>query len=488
MQEKFSMKSSQLIKIICCLAIVVVFWILPPAAPITDVGMKVIGVFIATVLMLSLVDPLWPALLALVMLSRTGVMSLNDTIAGSFGSWITYFVVMSFIMTEALNRSGFTSRLVAYYMSRKFVSKSPWVFTYALCLLGMLVGCFMDQVPVTAFFLSFCSKIFKELGYKPGDKYPQLTTMAVIFAVNIGGAMTPISHSLAILGIGIYEGATGNTLNLFTYLAYGVPTGLILFAILAVILRLCVKPDMSKFESFDINNVLEKQKPMDLKEKTIVTIFFVTVLLWMLPGVLKMFMAGSGLVAVLDSFSITFWAIVSVVLMAVITINDKPLIDLKDIVTNRFAWNIIIFISVGVLLGAAVSNDKVGLTAFITENVTPLTAGIHPLLIVLLIGFVTCAMTNFAANVPTITVMTGVGCAIALAGNSGLDPMAVALTTTFAGACAYMMPSSFATIAMLHADDYSDGGMVIRYGLLAVFLTAIVCAFIGYPLAAYILA
>ena len=99
MQEKFSMKPAQLIKIVCCLAIVVVFWIMPPAAPITDVGMKVIGVFIATVLMLSLVDPLWPALLALVMLSRTGVMSLNDTIAGSFGSWITYFVVMSFIMT-----------------------------------------------------------------------------------------------------------------------------------------------------------------------------------------------------------------------------------------------------------------------------------------------------------------------------------------------------------------------------------------------------
>lgn len=312
--------------------------------------------------------------------------------------------------------------------------------------------------------------------------------MAVVFAVNIGGAMTPISHSLAILGIGIYEGATGNSLNLFTYLAYGVPTGLILFAILAVILRLCVKPDMSKFESFDINNVLEKQKPMDLKEKTIVAIFFGTVLLWMLPGILKMFMAGSGLVTALDSFGITFWAIVSVVLMAVITINDKPLIDLKDIVTNHFAWNIIIFISIGVLLGGAVSNDKVGLTAFITENVTPLTAGVQPLLIVLLIGFVTCVMTNFAANVPTITVMTGVGCAVALAGNSGLDPMAIALTTTFTGACAYMMPSSFATIAMLHADDYSDSGMVIRYGLLAVLLTAVVCAFIGYPLAAYILA
>ena len=56
-----------------------------------------------------------------------------------------------------------------------------------------------------------------------------MANILTVFGVNIGGAMTPISHSLAILGIGIYEGATGESLSLFSYLAFGVPTGLILF-------------------------------------------------------------------------------------------------------------------------------------------------------------------------------------------------------------------------------------------------------------------
>jgi hypothetical protein len=59
----------------------------------------VIGVFIGVILLLSLVDTVWPAMLALVLLSRTGVAALNTTIAGSIGSWIIYFVLMSFIMT-----------------------------------------------------------------------------------------------------------------------------------------------------------------------------------------------------------------------------------------------------------------------------------------------------------------------------------------------------------------------------------------------------
>lgn len=69
----------------------------------------------------------------------------------------------------------------------------------------------MDQVPATAFMLAFVSRIYKELGYTSRDAYPHVANILTVFGVNIGGAMTPISHSLAILGIGIYEGATGES-------------------------------------------------------------------------------------------------------------------------------------------------------------------------------------------------------------------------------------------------------------------------------------
>jgi hypothetical protein len=109
------MDAKTLVKILCCFAIIIVFWVLPPLDPITQIGMRTIGVFIGTVLLLSVVDTVWPAIFAFAILSQTGVMNLNTILAGSLGSWITTFVIMSFVLTHALNEVGFTSRLTAYY-------------------------------------------------------------------------------------------------------------------------------------------------------------------------------------------------------------------------------------------------------------------------------------------------------------------------------------------------------------------------------------
>jgi len=47
---------------------------------------------------------------------------------------------------------------------------------------------------------------------------------------------------------------------------------------MALIVRLLAKPDFSRFKDFDVNKVLDQQGPMDL------FVFFLTVLLWIIPG------------------------------------------------------------------------------------------------------------------------------------------------------------------------------------------------------------
>ncbi|NCB61994.1 MAG: hypothetical protein EOM52_00020 [Clostridia bacterium] len=480
-KQRFSMERPILIKLLACFAVILAFWFIPPMAPLTQIGMRVIGVFIGVILLLSLVDTVWPAMLAVVLLSRAGVCSINEAIAGSMGSWIIYFVLMSFIMTYALNESGFTDRLVAKFMSIKFVSKSPWIFTISLGVLGMLLGCFMDQVPATAFMLAFVGRIYKELGYEGKDSYPHVANILTVFGVNIGGAMTPISHSLAILGIGIYEGATGQSLSLFSYLAFGVPTGLVLFVILCVAMRLLAKPDMSKFKDFKVENVLKKQGPMSLREGTTAAIFFLTVLMWILPGILSM-VTTAPWVAAFNKFGIVFWAVLSVVAMSIISINGKPLLDTKTVVNKSINWGILIFISIGVYLGSAMSAESTGIIAAIQANIVPLTEHVPALVVVLIIATVSVLMTNFASNVSTITVMTGVGVALALSSNGAINPVGIALVTSMSGACAYLLPSSFATIAMLHGNEYSEKKQIYFYGVVMIIVTSLVISFVGYPL------
>ena len=366
-------------------------------------------------------------------------------------------------------------------MGIKLVSKSPWIFTISLGVLGMLLGCFMDQVPATAFMLAFVSRIYKELGYTSRDAYPHVANILTVFGVNIGGAMTPISHSLAILGIGIYEGATGESLSLFSYLAFGVPTGLILFVLLCVAVRLLTRPDMSKFKDFKIENVVKKQGPMTLREGTTAVVFFVTVIMWILPGVLKMF-SDTAWVNAFNSFGITFWAILSVVVMAVIHIDGRPLLDVRTVVNQSINWGILIFISIGVYLGSAMSADSTGIVAAIQQNITPLTQSVAPVVVVFVIATVSVLMTNFASNVSTITVMTAVGVALAASSGGAISAVGIALVTTMCGSCAYLLPSSFATIAMLHGHEYSSRNQIYLFGIIMIVITSLIIGFVGYPI------
>lgn len=470
----------KLLKILVSLLIIAVFWVAPAPAPLTQVGMRVIGVFIGTVLMLSLVDTVWPAILAVALLGRTGVATLNEAIAGTLGSWIVYFVLMSFVMTYALNKSGFTDRLVAKFMSMKFVSKSPWVFTISMATIGLILACFMDQVPAAAFMLMFANKVYEELGYTKKDAYPHVANIMVIYAVIIGGAMTPISHSLALLGMGIYEAAAGASMSLFTYLAFGVPTGLVLYVFLTVIMRLiCRNVDMSKFKDFDVQRVLKHQGKMQLRELITVIIFFGTVVMWMLPGIAGMFTEAAWVTA-LNDYGITFWAILSVVLMSVISVNNEPLINLKEVMNGQINWAILIFIAIGVYLGSAMSAESTGINAWITSNITPLTTSVPPVVVVIIITAAGVLLTNFASNVSTITVMTGVGVSLALASGGAINPAGIALCTTMAGSCAYLLPSSFACIAMLHGNEWSDSKKVYIFGIIMMVASSLAIGLVGY--------
>lgn len=486
-RQRITVDAKNMMKILLCVAILIIFWLLPASAPLTPVGMKVLGVFVATVVALSIVDTTWPAILCIPLFALTGVMSLNDAIIGSLGSWITMFVIMSFVLTYALNKTGFTTRLTAWYMSKKFVNKSPWVFTFMLILLGALVGLFLDPVPTVAFFMTFSNKIFKEIGYTTKDRYPHMVTMALAFAINIAGAMTPISHPLALLGMGIYKKASGNDISLFQYMAYAVPIGIAMLLLMFLVLKLFFKVDLEKFEHFDVKKVLDEVKPMQIREKIVVGVFFLVVFFWVLPGIVKLFSPTlPPFINSLNKLGPAFPPIVAVPILAILKVDDKPVVDLKDAFSNGMSWGVIFLVAAAILLGGAVTAPGVGFSEWITKNIVPMISGLPEMMLVLVIAFVTTLLTNFTSNVTTITLMTGLAVSLALGGGV-LNPAAIALTTTFTGACAYMVPASFASIGVLYGNEYSHGGTTFKYGGIMVIVTTIVATFIGYPIAKMLL-
>jgi len=148
------------------------------------------------------------------------------------------------------------------------------------------------------------------------------------------------------------------------------------------------------------------------------------------------------------------------------------------VVNQSINWGILIFISIGVYLGSAMSADSTGIVAAIQQNITPLTQSVAPVVVVFVIATVSVLMTNFASNVSTITVMTAVGVALAASSGGAISAVGIALVTTMCGSCAYLLPSSFATIAMLH----SSRNQIYLFGIIMIVITSLIIGFVGYPI------
>ena len=78
-----------------CLIIMFGFGYLPPVAPITTLGMQILGIFLGMVYGWIFVEIAWPSLAGLVALTQIGYMSAADVLKASFGE--SNVVLMFFI-------------------------------------------------------------------------------------------------------------------------------------------------------------------------------------------------------------------------------------------------------------------------------------------------------------------------------------------------------------------------------------------------------
>ena len=79
-------KSTYYLNCLIGIFIMIVFCFIPPFGPVTETGVKVLGVFLGTMYLWTFVDTLWPSLLGVIMLGFTGFNSFNALLSSTFGN------------------------------------------------------------------------------------------------------------------------------------------------------------------------------------------------------------------------------------------------------------------------------------------------------------------------------------------------------------------------------------------------------------------
>ena len=469
---------------IIALCFIFLFGFLPAPEGMSQMGMRVIGIFVGTLILWNSVGIDWPSFLCMAVLVLFGIMKPGDVFKSGYGNATIAFLLCFFMMSYVLSQVGFSRRMAIMFLTNKFAQKSPWAFVFMFLFGAMFIASFMSQTAALLIFLPIAEQMFMELDFHKGDRFPQMIVMGLGFAVGIGSANTPLGHAIILIPLQLLTEQTGQSVNIVNYSIFGFVTGLIIFAFLMLVFRFIYRPDVSRLVNYDVKKLRGELKPMSRQEKISAFMFLVIIIIWFLQGSLKNIVPGFG--TWLSGLGNAVPVMIAIVLLCLIHVDGKPIMDYRDAAKNGVPWSALIFNAAVLVVSGSLTLDSVGLSQYLTDKVTPFVTGMSSTVFIVSVSVLCVLLTNFASNTVCATLFFTISCPIAMAmGNVNL--MALACMIGAAASYAYATPSATMPMAVVSGTGWVNNNSMLKYGGLMAVISAVILAIVGYPLAAALL-
>lgn len=400
------------------------------------------------------------ALLPLILFPLLKIMPIAE-VGANYGSPIIFLFFGGFVLALALEKVNLHKRiaLTIVKMTGTTPNKVVLGFMIATGLLSMWISNTASTVVMLPIALSVIQLLIDdEDGFTKDDKNFALSVMlGIAFSANAGGIATVIGTPPNSVLIGLLENEYNTEISFLKWMTIGLPFSIIMIAIVYVVLIKWMFPNKNlqfKASSDVIDTELKKLGNISAKERMVLIIFGITVLLWVFRTLINHHFPNLKL-------SDTIISVTAAIALFAIPFNLKKgdfILRWKD--TEKLAWGILILFGGGLALAKGMSSS--GIVQLISENIKSLDVSV--LLIASLLILLMLFMTELMSNVALVAVLAPVVAGIAI----GLDIPIVHLLipVTIASSCAFMLPMATPPNAIVFASGYIKVSQMARAGVI----------------------
>ena len=370
---------------------------LPPIAPITELGMRVLGVFLGMLYGWSTCSILWPSLLGLIGMGLSGAFpSVSKSISSGFSADIFIFMLFFFIVIEALNGCGLISFITNWLLTRRVISGRPWLFATILFFIGYLL-CACGQFYAAIFVVwGMWYDIFKRIGAKPYEKLPMLMLTGTVLAVGLGGLIFPFLNAPLVM-LGAYSAMTNEMINFAKYFVFMVPFSILLYLEFFVLCKYVFKVDLTPLEQIDPQSIISDGQLHLSRRQKMTGLYFIAVLIVLfIPGCLP---KSWAIVQVLSGFGNTGITITAIIGMLIIQVDHEPLLDFRKAASGGISWDILMMVIMITMMSGNLSSEATGIAAFIGQTLTPVLGGKSTFVFIAIYVVSAALLTNIMNNV-----------------------------------------------------------------------------------------
>ncbi|WEV40759.1 DASS family sodium-coupled anion symporter [Lactobacillus sp. ESL0681] len=436
MLDKFEWK-----KWIWPLGIGIVLWLLMPLKPnaINVTAWHLFAIFIATIIA-CVTKPLpmmATTIIAVVIATMTGIFKMDEVAAG-FGNSTAWMVAMCMFIAAGFIKSGLGKRIAYFFV--KIFGKKTLGLAYALSFVETIlaIGIPSNNARVNGIMYPIIDNLSKEMGSDPEKGTQRNMGSFLVFneyEINIVTStmfLTGLAGNMVALGIAKTQNISISWMQWF---AAAIVPGLISLLVVPFILYKIYPPKVKETPNAHAwaDNKLTELGKMTAAEKIMAIIFVLAVVLWLIGSKFG-----------IDATEVSFIAVALLLITGVINV--------KDMLGQSFAWNILTWLSIIMLMSQKLMT--LGFFPWFSKTLGSTLQGMNWVLVLVILYLAYFYLHYLFPSVSTQISALYAGF-LSIAIGAGVPPVMAALMLAFDGSL-YLSTSSYSAgpAALLSSTGY----------------------------------
>lgn len=391
---------------------------------------------------------------------------------------IIYLFLGSFMLAEAMAIHGLDRRFAYGIMSLRFVGDSTGRILLAFGFICAFLSMWISNTAATAMMFPIALGIVSALAditaRTTGRRVDPLklrfgTGMMLMaaYAASAGGIATPVGSPPNLIGIAMIEKFCGVHIAFFQWMSFALPLLVVLFALLYFLMYFLHKPEVARIEGCSgfVADERTKLGPWTRGQKNALFCFLVTIVLWLIPGVLSLLYGDAAPISRSYSRLVPegVAALIGALLLFLLPVDwQKREFTISWRQAEKIDWGTLLLFGGGITLGSMMFDTK--LAEVIGTRLLAMSGATSAWGIAVGAIYIAMLVSETSSNTASANMVIPV--MIALAQAAGVNPVPAAIGATLGASWGFMLPVSTPPNAIVYGSGMVPITAMIRAGLL----------------------
>jgi len=376
-----------------------------------------------------------------------------------YANKIIFLFLGAFMIGRAMTRHGLDERIASGLTSWSWVRSSKLRTVIAMAMVGLFLSMWISNTAATIIIIPIAMAALKSKRITPLHSFAALSAA---FAANIGGIATPVGTPPNLIAIGFLDQMKQPAPDFFSWMVIGVPIAVVMGLVLILTRGIIFRHSKSEQEAAEQET---PPGPWTVGEISVMVIFALVALLWVMPGVLK--------IAFGHHAPITLWfkghlneSVVAILGAVALFFAPGSLGPYKPVLTWKEAadidWGTILLFGGGLSMGGLMLSTGMGkaIGGWLVHS-----TGAHSLITVTILSVIIGkVLTELISNTATANMLVPVAYSLAMILH--VNPVPPVVGVALGTGLAFLLPVSTPPNAVAYGTGAVTLSKMIKWGII----------------------